>query len=304
MPAVNKPSYSSGNIMLELAGKAAGWIASCEVPTYEIDKVESKTGSFVETRKAGGNVKIGTFGASYSISESGTLLEWIMSLPRKQVIENDGAVVMANHNFDAMRRIDFTRALITEVKFPSLSANEGKKPCQVDVKWQPEAIEYSKASGKISAQQGNKHKVWLTSNFRFTGLPGDCEYITKIDVPSITAKLAAESYGTQRLPVQHYANIDVGDLKLEFSARSRDSVLAYVQKVIRDGKLTDDEYLDFGIELLDPSLSKTLGTIQLFGCGLLKYSEPKYEANKEETSKFTLDFTCERFDLKMDHKTA
>jgi hypothetical protein len=300
----NKPTHAAGNYCIEIDGFMAGWVNSVEVPSYEIDKVETKTGAFVETRKAGGNVKIGTFGSTYSISETNKILDWCLSLPRKQVVTTAGAVIMSNHNFDAMRRIDWTEGYITELKFPALAANEAKKPFTVDFKWQPSTVEYTKASGKISATQGAKHKTWLTSNFRFQGLPGDVDYITKIDLPAITAKLAAESYGTKRLPEQHYANIDIGEVKLEFSARSRDSVLGYVQKVIRDGKLTDNEYLDFGIELLDPSLAKTMGTIQLYGCGLLKYTEPKYESNKEETSKFTLDFTVERFDLKMNETTG
>lgn len=298
-----RPSYAAGNYALELGGKSAGWVNNVSLPKIELEKVESKVGAFVETAKAGGNYKHGNFEASYSISETSSICDWILSLPRKQVITTDGAVIQANHNFDAQRRVDFTVGHVTEFKPDKLTASEGKKPFMVTFKWDSEKVEWAKASGKIAATQGTKHKEWNAANFRFEGLVGETEWITEVDLPATTAKLAKESYGTSRFQALHYAAVDIGDLKITMSARSRDSHLAYVQKVIRDGKLTSGEYLDLRVAFLDPSLANELGEIQLLGCGLISYEESKITANEEKVATFSLGFSVERFNFAFKHTT-
>jgi hypothetical protein len=298
-----RPSYAAGNYALELGGKSAGWVNNVSLPKIELEKVESKVGAFVETAKAGGNYKHGNFEAQYSMSETNAVSEWILSLPRKQVITTDGAVIQANQNFDAQRRVDFMVGHVTEFKPDKLTASEGKKPFMCSFKWEAEKVDWSKASGKIAATQGTKHKEWNAANFRLEGLVGETEWITEVELPAATAKIAKESYGTSRFQALHYASIDIGDLKITMSARSRDSHLAYVQKVIRDGKLTSGEYLDLRVAFLDPSLANELGEIQLLGAGLLSYEESKITANEEKVATFSLAFSIERFLYQFKHTT-
>lgn len=292
-----RPSHALGNYAIELNGFTGGWVNSVEFPTLKLDQVDSKTSAAVDTAKSGGNYSHTAYKASYSISETNNVVKWIMSLPRKAVITYDGAIISADQDFEGKRRCDWTVGHVTSVKFPKFSASEGKKALQVDFEWEAETCEFTKTSGKIAGTQGKKHKQFNSAFFRFEGLPGECEWITDVEVPAITAKNAKERYGATRFEALHYANCDIGDLKITFSARSFDSHLAYVQKVIRDGKLTADEYLDLELHMLDNSAAKELGSVQFFGCGLKEFSMPKLEANKEETAKFTLTFSVERFDL-------
>jgi hypothetical protein len=294
-----RPSHALGNFALELGGFTAGFLQNVEFPTIKLDQVDSKTSAAVDTQKSGGNYSHTAFKADYSIAESNKLVDWIMSLPRKQVITQDGAIISSDQDFEAKRRCDFTVGNVTSFKMPKFSASEGKKALMVSVEWEAESVEFSKTSGKIQASQGKKHKHYNSAFFRFEGLPGECEWVTDVEMGAITAKLAKERYGQTRYEALHYANIDIGDLKVTFSARSFDSHLAYVQKVIRDGKLDPGEYLDCELHMLDNSGANELGSIQFFGCGLKEFSMPKLEANKEETAKFTLTFSCERFDLQL-----
>ncbi|MEZ4401718.1 MAG: hypothetical protein R3B06_16950 [Kofleriaceae bacterium] len=299
-----RPSHAAANYAIEIDGKTAGWVKSVGLPKIELEKVESKVGSFVHTAKSGGNYKHSGFDTSYSISETNKVIDWIMSLPRKSVLTTDGAIRQANHNFDAVRRVDWTIGNITEVKLPKLTAAEGKNPFMVDFKWEAETVEWSKDSGKITAEQGTKHKAWNAANWAADGLVGEVEWITEIELPAITAKLGKESYGTQRLPALHYASIDIADIKFKISARSRDSHLDYVKKVIKDGKLSANEYLDLSITMKDPSLTQDLGVLSFLGCGLISYEEDKLEANQDKVATFTLGFSVETFDLKFTHTDA
>ncbi len=277
-PAVG---FASSNAAIELAGETA-FLSEVSIAEH-----------LLVAGGKGGKFGLGPFSASYSISEANALLDWIMSLPRKKVAETNGAIVFADHNFDAKRRVEWTEGLITSVQFPKLSATDGKKPFMVDFKWQPSTVSHAGGGGgKVQAQGGKKPtKAISVSNFRLSGLPAESEFVTAIGLPLVSVPEAGRKDAK--------GDIKFGDMTLEFSGRSREAVYKYVQGVLDDGRLTDDEHRDFGIELLDSTLNKTLGNISLIGCGLRSYKEAPIEVNKESTAKFTLTFTVERFDLKL-----
>jgi hypothetical protein len=284
-----RPSHALGNYAIELNGFIAGWVNSIEFPTIKLNQVNSKTRTAVDTAKSGGNYSHTSYKASYSISETNNIVDWIMALPRRKVITPAGAIIMADQNYEAKRRCDWTVGHVTSVKFPKFSASEGKKPLMVDFEWAAETSEFSKTSGKIAVTQGKKKKAFNSAFFRFEGLPGESAWITDVEVPAITAKNAEGRSG---------ANSDIGDLRITFSSRGFDSHLAYVQKVIRDGMLTANEYLDCELHMLDNSAAKEMGSIQFYGCGLKEFSIPRLEAKQKEMANFTLTFSVERFDLK------
>lgn len=273
---------SAGIFALELAGKTAGFLSAVGIAEH-VSTPGSKVGTF----------GLGPFTASYSISEANKILDWIMSLPRKQVVSNDGAIILADQDFNAKRRVEWTDGLLTSVQFPKLSAAEGKKPFAVDVKWQPSTVSHSDGGDKKLSTKGagKGAKALSTSTFRLKGLPAEGDFVTSIALPLISTPDEAGRKGKEK------AGIKIGDITLEFGGRSRDAVYDYVKGVIADGNLTDNEYLDLSIELLDQAQSKTLSTVQLFGCGLRSYKESKLEAGSEKQAKFTLTFSVERFDL-------
>jgi len=296
--AINKGSYAASKVALEINGKFAGFLKSCDVGSWELEKVEHASGAFLEKRKSGGGMKYGAQSASYAVSESLALVDWSMSLSRKKCVTADGAFVMADHDFKATRRVDFVEAYINEIKFPSLDSSANKNPFMLDIKWQPTEVKHSKASGQISAEQSKTQKTWSSANYRLIGMPFETKFVSKIDLPTITAKMANETYGESRRIEYHYASQDCTDVVLHCSGGlMRDQVLPYIQKVIADGKLTDGEYFDCQVDLLDPSLTKNLGSVILKGLGLYKYTEQKLEAGQEKASSFELHFTCESADI-------
>jgi hypothetical protein len=89
----------------------------------------------------------------------------------------------------------------------------------------------------------------------------------------------------------------IGELTIEISSRSRAEHYAFVRKVIKDGKLTADEYLDLSVELLDASLANVLGKVVLGGCGLVGYEESAIKSNDDKVSTFRLHFAVSSLDL-------
>ena len=276
----------SANAALEIDGANVGWLSSVEPAPLEMIPDAATRGQR--------RLKLGEFKASQSVSGAGGLLDWALSVLRPAPVAANGAVVLADANFQARRRIDFTGSHITEVRFPALDASL-KQAFSVDVKWQPTTMAFSKATGAVLLPKAGKRKAWMCANFRVGGLPFDARFVTKVQLPTITTQLSAAS-GRKKAGV---ASVSLGEVVIEVAASGIDGALDYVNKVADDGLLTDAEFFDFSIELLDPSLSKTLATLVFGGCGLLRALSPKEGSASEAIKKFTLGFSVERFDLKV-----
>jgi hypothetical protein len=60
-----------------------------------------------------------------------------------------------------------------------------------------------------------------------------------------------------------------------------------------DGNHRDNHEMQGSITLLDPNMSKPLGTFELKNCGFKKFSKPSFEANSEKVARFSCEFYCE-----------
>lgn len=288
-----RPSTAQGHFGLAIDGQEAGYLQSVGIPDISLEQIKTSVGSHIEQVKGLGNYKHGTFEATYSISEAKLLWDWCNSVLQKKVVEKSGEIRQSNQDYDVQRIIGFTGGHITEVSFDKFSAAEGKKPWNMTVKWDAQEVRYEKGSGTLGAPQSKKMKKFISSNYRLDGFPAEMEWCVEFEPPKATVKIAKESYGLSRFPVYHYSALELSDIKATFSMRSRDAWLAYVQKVIRDGKHTQDEDFDCAIHFMDPSITTDLGQLQFKRCSLFKYSEPKLTANEDKVHNFVVEFQLE-----------
>jgi hypothetical protein len=219
-------------------------------------------------RSLRGNPKIGEATATFNISESLALLDWLQGVSSKDV-----AVV----GYDAKgtrRRIDYTRSVIKEISFPPLDAKDGKKHLEVTVKFKPEEIKYSSGGGKLQ-------KPVAPASPRVQ-LPGvDSRYVTKITLPKLTPKIAQEAHG-------RYAPVRTSPLALEVTPE-------LAKKVLGDGLVSEAEYIDILIDLVGPT-----GTT----VGSLSFHAPKKGAKsstKAGAAVSTLEFMVEEFEFHVKH---
>ena len=294
MAIVSGSTY--GNIALELAGKPAGWLRRMQPPGYEVAKVAAATGESVLVRSAG-RVTPTPVDADFALAGPGPLLDWALTLPRKLPVAMDGAIQLLDRNYRAVRRIEWSQGLLTELRLPELDATS-KSFFTVGLTWQPEAIRFAKAGSDTGASKPGKSKTILLSNFRLIGLPFDASAVIRVALPAVRAKIEVETIGTQRLPQRHVAGVDLGEVRLEIGARSADAVRDWVVKVIDDGKVTEAEQIDFGVELLDSSLKNVLATITLRGCALTGYAEFELATAAERPANVALRFSVGDLDIK------
>lgn len=294
-----KPSAASNALTaLELNGKAVGLARSLQMPGYRVETVVVPAGPGNAARLAA-NISISTMEASVDLGEPGPLLDWALSLPRGNAMATDGAALVLDANRKPQRRVEWSAGLITALKLPVLDASS-KQVFSLGLTWQPATVSYAKPGDAGSVViPAPKRKPIVTANFRVNGLPFDARFISQVVLPTVTAKLVVEQTSQQRLPSRHYASVDLGELRLVFNARSQGDVLAWVQKVVANGRIADGDYLGIVVELLDASLKTVLASISLAGCGLLRYEEDLISSSVEQVQQCTLSFAVGQLDLQL-----
>jgi len=244
-----------------------------------------------------GRVTLTPADADFAFAGPGPLLDWALTLPRKVSVAIDGAIQLLDRNYRVVRRIDWSQGLLTELRLPELDATS-KSLFTIGLTWLPEALRYTKASFETVASGPGTGKAIVLSNFRVTGLPFDASAVVRVALPTVRAKIAVQTTGSQRTPQRHLAGVDLGEVRLEIGARSADAVRDWVVKVIGDGTVTDAERIDFGIELLDASLKNVAATITLRGCALTGYAEFELAAAAEQPANVALRFSVGDLDIK------
>lgn len=268
-------AYGSSHYAIDLGGESLQWLRSLTLPSYALEDERYERGLFK---------------ASYLVSQGSAVLDWILSLARRESDVRSGAVVVTDFDYDVKRRVEWTGGRVVQVALPVLSTKDAKRSFAIDFAW--DAASFSRGSGGGAKGTVNQGKTaWTTSNYRVSGLPGENEYVTSIALPTITTKPGG---GDKKKPAP-----TLGELTLEFAGRSRDAVLGYVEQIVADGRLADGELLDLSIDMLDPGLSKTLGTVRLYGCGLKRYEETPYGPGADAGEAFALKFSVTRVDLEV-----
>ncbi len=296
--------YSVSNFMVEFDGVAAGYLTSFQPPSAEVEVSEAHQGPDVVNKKMLGQYKIGEATAVFNISQASGFLDWAQTFWKKQCVEKDITVVLADQDYNAKRGINMNACLITGVELPPLKASDGKKVLDMTVKFQPQNIKYMPGGGKVQGTLGKKAKNWFTNNFRVTEVFGlKTEWITSIDLPKISAKLSKEFHGSAALPLINVASNDFGPVKIEIGPAGAEGAQALAQQTMLEGISGEGHFQDIIIEVLDQSLKTTLGTFTLKGCGLKKYDwSPKLEGGKEGGATSTLEFVVEEFEFNIAHK--
>ena len=274
----------TGRIAIELAGAPPVFIGTASLPIL----------SFPPT----GAPSVGTFEGRVNINEAGPLLDWVMSLARRKVVESAGSVVVTNLNLDRQRRFDWPAAALTELVLSTLDVSESKRQFAAAFKWQPNEVTTAKDSGKLQGMQAKKQKAWMCSNFRLKigGLPGVESKVVKVELPTVTGKPAART-GGRRTPAAPV--VEFGPLRLTVSAAGIDAARDWVQTIVSHGGVLPTDLQTVSIEILNAALAKTLGTITVEGCQLQAWEEAPLGAGSTTLRTAVMTFAVQGLDLRV-----
>jgi hypothetical protein len=287
------PGYAASHFCIEIDGKVAGFLSSFLAPSMEVERITQGIAPDGFVTQSFGNPKIGPATLSFALSQSPALLDWIASLLRKDVKERDVVVLLADQSYQIKRRIEMRHCLITEVRFSAFDAKDGKAPVTATVTFQPTGIQYALGNGKLSATASTKAKAWLASNFRMSVVGLDSKYVTRIELPTMTAVLARDVVGSTRVPTGSYASVALSDLKATYAGPGFDAAQQLAAKVLADGVIEESEYMTITIDVLDPAM-KTLGTIAGTYCAPRKFGwASELRAGQEHAPEAVLEFAVE-----------
>ena len=290
------PGAAYGSVALEVGGKAAGLPRRVQPPGYEVTQVAA-SGAAPGSAQSAGRLTPTPVDADFAFVGPDPLLDWALTLPRRAPLAMDGAIQLLDRNQRVLRRIEWTQGLPTELRLPELDATS-KSLFTVGLAWQPEAIRFVRTGAGTVMPGPVRNKTVLLSNFRVSGMPFDTSGVTRVALPTVRAKFATESTGMQLLPRRRVAGVDIGEVRLEVSARSADAVRDWVARVAGDGAVTDAERVDFAVELLDATLKNTVATITLRGCALTGYAEFELTAAAQTPANVALRFSVGDLDFK------
>ena len=185
-------SYSAGRFALEIDGSLAGFVGAAAGGEIHADVVRTPGEDFfIKKHLANPGVRDIRleFGADMERSFYNSIA---LALQGKDVRLN-GAILAADFNGNVIRRLEFQRALITEVTFPALDA-ASKDAARMSIVLSPEqTVLNRKTSGKLSVKSAGHQKRWLSSGFRLSIDGVDTTKVTKIE--SMTIKLPRVSAG-------------------------------------------------------------------------------------------------------------
>lgn len=301
--ALAKSAYAVSNFICAIDGQAAGFLTSFDPPTLGADKISTALGPSSETEQALGNVEYGDAKCALNPAHVQPWITVMNSVFDKACTEFNVRVDLANHDYKSKRAIEMTGCLIKEVNLGKLSAGDGKKLYEISLTWEVEDLKFIKGDDKVIAGTlGAKNKNWLCSNFEPVGIPGGIASESVIDweCGKMSAKVGKEHVGMFRLPTRHYAKWDVDGVKSTHSSIGYDAALAYVQKVLADGNITDGEFAAMSVDIKDQTMKNVLGTINYTGMACQKFTWAPQLKSGETMSNFTIDWVVQtiRFEPK------
>jgi hypothetical protein len=264
------PGIAASTIALQIDGALPTLVTSVALPAL--------------TFPASGVPGLSTFEGRFDITGTSTLLDWVMSIARQKNITADGSVLVANQNFDIQRRVDWRTGQVGAFTLDALDATAGKKRWGVTFSWHTADVKFSKSTGKITPLPGGKTKLWSVANFRLNGLPLASAHIRRVELPTVS--LTANG-------------LELGPLRVTVVASAVATALEWALKLRDNGGVTAADHVDITVDMLDATLSKSLGTIALNGCALASFEETKLENAGSAVHKAMLTFAVVGMDLRV-----
>lgn len=296
------PSFDVANWLLELDGQLAGQLAAADTgsmmaATAPLPAVGNPLGP-----KAVRNVQYGDCTIVTGVSDDQDQLDWVSSLWRQDLVEKEGAIILADMNFQERFRSTFRGAYVTGLTLDVLDAGHTKTPYRMTYTFAPETLKYEVGSGRAIQRIPGMKRSWNSANFRIQIGSLPCERVTRVSGLSVTSEIGRGQNGGRRLPVHSRGNVKYGDMTVEISVDERtfSEWTTFASQTLQDGVVSESEALTSVIEWLDPTQKTTLGTLHLGGCAIKEFKfGPKLEDTKSGRLTCTAVFAVEQFELKV-----
>ena len=286
--------FGAGHFGLELQGAPVGAVVAAAGGNVFADVVQFVPGDGNPPTRHLGSLHYEPITVVCPLSMEPAFWDWVGRMVAGDPVWMDGALLMADANYDVVRRVEFHHALITEVGIPGLDASS-KEPGYITVVLQPEWTELGAASGELPKPGGAaKQKLWQASNFRVSVGDLPCGRVSKIDSFVIKQTVAEYRDGGQRFPQIIPGKLEFPNLVLTFHAIDRDPWQAFFDDFVLQGNNGQGSELQGALELLGPDLKSVLGRLEFDHVGIFRLAPDEVDPVGTNIQRFRADLYVER----------
>lgn len=297
--AADTRSFTANSLFLELEGQPAGIVRAVEGGAAAADVLQDLTTPDGIARKRPGPVRFEDIVIDVPLGDdSKPLSAWITEMLSKTPGLRNGAIVYTDLNHNEVKRLEFFKAVLTEVSLPTADAKESKTSAVLTLRITPQSIRLAGGSGKpAKVSIGTKSKVTLSSNFRFNvqGLEKACGRISKVE--RITARRGNPTTATEQIRTQKGPGLlDCSNISIHLPEADAGPFYAWFDQTVVQGN-TGGERAGL-LEWLDPTMKVVVAKVQLGGLGIIRYAPEAIKAgSSEKVGLVQVGMYCETMNL-------
>lgn len=299
--AIKSTAFLRNNTALELDGQFAGFLTTVDGGGVFADVIAEVSGPDMIQRKRPGPVRFEDIVIGIPLSSVDKVLAgWISDTLGKSSVLKNGAIIYADMNFNEVKRLEFSGALLTEILLPESDAATGKTAALLTLRLTPQSTRLAGGKGKVSAATSTKAKQIIASNFRFNvqGLEKACSRIMSVDAVSAKRTLLSQSPGQDTFRQQSKVSgpLDCSLVRITLPEIEAGPFYAWFDETVIKGRSAAERA---GLlEWLDPTLQNVLASVQLGGLGIVRYEpDPTKAGAEQKIGLVAVDMYCETINL-------
>lgn len=289
--------YGAGKYALELDGIKCGWVSDVEGGNAVGDVVAEKVGGDHLQRKHIGSVKYEEISFKVGSGMCRELYNWIetgFNQTTNQAGKGrmNGAIVFADYDAKELRRLEFTKAIVTGVGMPALDA-ASKDAATMTLKFKPELTRKKVGTGaRVNLPMGAAKK-WLPSNFRLRVDGLDTSRVSQIEPLTIKQKVTENAVGEMRDYEQEATAVEVPNLVITLAESHAEPFYGWHESFVIKGQNDQSKEKSGSLEYLAPDLKTVLFTLTFKNLGVFKVAPDKMEAGGEGVRRVKAEMYCE-----------
>jgi len=299
-----KRTSTTGRFLLEVGNSRAAYLKSFSGFAFEGEHAKHDHGPENYQTKQLTTFKYSPAKASIGMNQSGEMADWIRASFKKQYMTKSGAFTAANFDYKATHRIEFRDALMQEIAFPKLEGSS-KEAGYMSLTFVAEDVQHLKGGGEtIQGDYNTSAKMWQPWMFRveIAGLEDASRRVASVDPLTFKQATVRDDIGPLRIPTIHPAKVELGNVKLMFSAADSEPWAQWADAWFRQGKCLTSDHKDGAIIFMSPG-GEDIGRVELKQLGLIKYDPGEHTANAETVKRVTVEMYVQEMEINFDAKS-
>ena len=303
-------SYAAAHFVLELGEKDdIGLFRSIEGGGIRADVMTHQTGGDHLRFRQLGKPKFEDIKLQIGMAMSQSFYDWIAAFFSGTVLRKNGAIVAADFYYKERARREFRDALIKDVTFPKLDAQD-KNAIYMNVTLAPEELFLLKPPSDkgpntlgeriISARGMRQQKLWTASNFELSidGIPSEAlQRVTKIDSFTVKQDIIEYHSGGSRTPTKVPGRIEFPNLTFYVPESDAEPLMRKFKERAIDGRPQGEGPQFTGMIRTFDNERKPLIEIAFAGADLLSVTPDKADATSEDIKQVKFEMFTEKLEF-------